>query len=171
MIKILRANAGLTLIELILYVALLSIFVSSAVVIGWNIIYSQIKNDVQQEVTSNLRFAMDRIGVEIRQASAINSITASSVSLVSSVSARNPTVIDVSGGRLRIGQGSTGACPTTSPCLITSPRVNVDSFTISNVAGTAGTTSLNYQLRISSTGNRQEWVASYIATGSATFRK
>lgn len=155
-----QLNKGYTLIELILYVALISVFVSGAVYFAWDIIYGRVKSGVQQEVTQNLRHASGRIIYEIRNAQGVNSIGPSLISLAMTDSARNPTAFDVYDGRLRIGFGSGGSCPTTSPCTLTSDEVTVTNLTFTDLSSSGGE-SVNVQFTITLESNnpsgRQEW--------------
>lgn len=101
-----HSTRGFTLIELLLYVALVTIILSALIPFTWDIIGSSVKSRVQQEVSSNGRYVTERINYEIRNAAGINSVSASSISLSETVAAVNPTVIDLSGGKVRITQGA-----------------------------------------------------------------
>src|SRR3989344_7372816 len=65
---------GFTLIELILYMALVSIVLTAIVPFAWNIIGGGVKSSAQQEVFSQARFVSERIKYEIRNASGITSV-------------------------------------------------------------------------------------------------
>jgi type II secretory pathway pseudopilin PulG len=146
---------GFSLIEVIVYVALLSLILAGFVSVAWNLIYSQVKADTQQELNYQLRSASQRIGFEIRNASAINSITSTSVSLAQTEAGRNPTVIDFTGGRIRIGWGSSGACPTTSPCYLTGGPVTISAFSFTNL--TSGVSAnVSYTFTGTTTGSSSE---------------
>lgn len=164
---------GFTLIELIIYIALVSIFISGAILFAWDIIYGRVKSGVQREVTQNLRLASKRLVYEIRNASGINSVSTSTISLVMDDSDRNPTVFDVSGGRLRIGYGSSGGCPTTNPCSLTSDEVTVTNLAFTDLSSSGGE-SVNIQFTITLESNnpsgRQEWEKSQTYTTSVELR-
>lgn len=155
----LSSSSGFTLIEVIIYVALVSVFISGAIFFAWDIIYGRVKSQVQIEVNQNLRLASDRISFEIRNADSINSVSGSSLSLSVSDSVRDPTVFDVSGGRLRIGYGGAGPCPITSPCNLTSDLVTVANLTFTDLS--VGIESANVRFTITVASNnpsgRQEW--------------
>ncbi|MCH7730769.1 prepilin-type N-terminal cleavage/methylation domain-containing protein [Patescibacteria group bacterium] len=169
----LEPRAGFTLIELIIYIALVSIFISGAILFAWDIIYGRVKSGVQREVTQNLRLASKRLVYEIRNASGINSVSTSTISLVMDESDRNPTVFDVSGGRLRIGYGSGGSCPSTSPCSLTSNKVTVSNLAFTDLSSSGGE-SVNIQFTIALESNnpsgRQEWEKSQTYTTSVELR-
>src|SRR3989344_8835546 len=84
-------SKGFTLIELILYIAIVGIFISGAILFAWDIIYGRVRSNAQQQVSQNLRLAGKRMIYEIRNASDVNSISASSLSLALTDPARNPT--------------------------------------------------------------------------------
>lgn len=108
---------GFTLIELILYIAIVTIVISTIVPFAWNIIGGGTKSNTQQEVSSNARFISERIKHEIRNASGINNLTPTSLSLANSDSSLNPTVINLSGSNIVITQGA-------------NPQVNLNSTDI-----------------------------------------
>jgi len=153
-----KNNRGFTLIELILYIALVSIFISAAITFAWDIIYGRAKSQVQLEVLQNLKLVSQKINYEIRSASAINSVTATSLSLASLDAAHNPTVIDLNAGAVRIGYGADANCPSSSPCSVTSNLVNVSSLTFSDLS-TSVVDNIAYSLTIEANnlGGRQEW--------------
>ena len=126
---------GFTLVEVILYVALLVIFMVGVVTYAWNGIGVRIKARTQQEVIDNLRLVNKRILFEIRNANNITTVTPTSLTLANTDAIRNPTVIDLSGGRVRIGWGSGGSCPTSSPCFLTSSAVTVTDLLFTNMTG------------------------------------
>lgn len=101
-----QTKNGFTFIELILYIAVISIILTALVPFAWNTIETSIKSSVQQEVTANARYISERIAYEIRNASDINSVSATAISLATTTPATNPTVIDLSGGNIRIKQGN-----------------------------------------------------------------
>lgn len=152
----LKQKNGFTLIELILYIALVSIFITGAILFIWDLIYSEVKSGIQQEVNQNLRFVSKRVLYEVRNSSGINSVSANTISLSNSDSAKNPTVIDVSSNQIRIGQGNSGSCPVSAPCALTSSDLI---FNISFEDLSSGSESLNIQFTVSvqSNSDRDEW--------------
>lgn len=167
-----KNTPGFTLIELIIYIALIAIFIGGAVSFSWDIIYGGAKSDVEREVNQNLRLVSKRISYEIRNASAINSLATSDLCLVSADATRNPTRIYVSSGRMHIawGGGSANCTGMTNDQPLTSNQVSVSGLTFTN--NSSGTNSYNVQfsLTISSTGTRNEWQKSENYTGSAEMR-
>lgn len=68
-------NSGFTLLELLLYVAILAGFLMVIVNIFFSITTSSSKEEARNEVRQNLRFSSQQITDEIRKASSINSIS------------------------------------------------------------------------------------------------
>ena len=101
-----RGQKGFTFIELILYVAIVTIVLGALIPFAWAVIGVGTKSSAEQEVYSQARYDSERIKYEIRSASGINSVAATSISLASSISANNPTIIDLSGGKIRVKYGS-----------------------------------------------------------------
>ena len=128
-----RSLKAFTFLEVILYVAIISIFLVTSILFSWDVVYGGIKSNTQQEVSYNLRLVSSRISYETRNAVSVNSVGLSSISLESSDSSRNPTVIDLNAGQVRIGYGNSGGCPIANPCALTSNRVNVTSLNFENL--------------------------------------
>ncbi len=173
MTKLTNSEKGFTLIELILYVALVGIFITSVVMFAWDIIHSGNKSRTEQQVIYATRAIAKRVAFEVRNASAINSVSASSISLANSDSARNPTVIDLSGGRVRIGWGASGGCPTTSPCFLSSNEVTVQSLIFTDYSNAGNTTdNVRFEVAVKSNaaGVGKDWFYVDYATGSAEVR-
>lgn len=167
----LKAEKGFTLIEMILYVAIIAIFVTSLTSFAWDAIYARVKSYTHQEVNQNLRLASKRILLEIRNASGINEpVGPSSLSLAMNDINRNPTVIDVSGGRLRVGWGSSGPCPVSSPCNLTSNLVNITNLTFTDLSVLPDSINIKFSLTVQSTGDRQEYQKTETYESSAELR-
>lgn len=159
---------GFTLIELLLYISIISLVVGFLVEYSWSIIESGIKSAYQEEVFSQARFLSERIKYEIRNASGINSVTSTSISLSEFSSSTNPTVITFSGGSVTITQGS-GAATT-----LTSPTVTISNSTFTNNTSSDNKTkniSFNFTIQNSNSSVRSEYqVPSFTVEGSAEIR-
>lgn len=169
----LKIDKGITLVELILYVALFMIFITGVVTFGIEVIGIRAKARVQQEVIFNARLAAKRIEFEIRNASAINSVSATSISLANADSTRNPTIISKTGSRITIGWDGSATCPTATPCFLTSSDVNVSSLSFTNMSDVGNkSASISYSLTVNSVnaGGRQEWDYAQSISGSAEVR-
>lgn len=171
-----QSKLGFTLVELILYVALISIIVSAAVLFTWDIIYGRVKSQVQLEVNQNLRLATQRISYEIRNSSGINSISGSSLSLKNldqdaNPTDRDPTVIDLNNNRLRIGQGYAGDCPVSDPCDLTSNLVKVTSLNFTDqTQGDSTHVQFEITIEYDNLSGRSEWDKSQSYAGSVEIR-
>ena len=165
---------GFTLIEMILYVAIVSIFLGGVVQLAWNSIYGRVKAQVTENVNYASRFLGKRMEYEIRNASAINSIAAGSICLASSDSTRNPTRIYLSGSSVRIGWGGGVAtcATTTNDVALTGTNVSVTSLVFTNL--TSGVLrkhiQFTYTISQSATSGRKEYAASQSYEGSTEVR-
>lgn len=106
-IKQVNNNRGFTFIELILYVSILTIMLSAIIPFAWDVIGSSVKSATQQEVNTQARYVSERIKYEIRRASGITTVTSTSLSLTN-FSPDTTTVIDLSGGKIRINKNGGG---------------------------------------------------------------
>ncbi len=167
-----KNQRGSTFIELILYIALLSLFLTGAVLFGWDIVFGAAKAHVQREVNQNIRLATKRIVYETRNASSILSVAPTSVCLASADAARNPTRIYSNAGALRLawGGGSVNCTSMTNDQPLTSADVSVTSLVFTNRSALPETRNLEYSLTIGSTAARQEWQHSQSVSGAVELR-
>ncbi len=162
-----RAHDAFTLIELILYVALITIILSALVPFAWNTVQTGVKSSVQQEVNANARFISERIKYEIRTATAINSVGATAISLATATPATNPTIIDLVGGNIRIKQG---AGTTTN---LNSANTVITSLTFTDYSSPdTKTKHIEFVMNVAAsfTAARQEYQDSVVITSSAELR-
>ena len=122
---------GFTLVETIIYVALLSIVTSFVMVVFYQLIGSNDQHRNRMEVDSEANFMMQKMVWAIIGASAINSpainSTGTSLSIDKFNYGQNPIVFDLNSRNLRISKASsTGA-------LLGSPRVFVDTIIFEHV--------------------------------------
>jgi len=151
-----KNKGGFTLIELILYIGIVTIFISAAVLFSWDIIYGRVKSSTQREVNQSIRLISKRITYEIRNSNGINSLTPSSISLSNSDAARNPTVISLTGDKVYIGWGSAGSCPSNTPCVLTGNGVIVTKLLFTNFSS-GSSTNIGFDLAIESSAERKEF--------------
>jgi hypothetical protein len=160
---------GFTFIELILYVAILTTMLIALIPFAWNIIGGGVKSATQQEVFSNARYISERIKSEIRNATGINSVTSSQISLSTATVATNPTVIALSGNNITITQGAGSAVN------LNSQNTRISSLTFTNYTS-ADTKSKHIQFVFTinayypNAGTRQEFNDSTTIEGSAEVR-
>lgn len=161
-----KNKAGFTFIELILYIAIVTIMLSALVPFAWNIIGTGAKSNTEQEVFSQARFISERIKYEIRNATGINagSTTPTSLSLIT---ATGSTVISLVGGNIQIQQG---AGPAT---ILNSPDVTMSSLTFTNNSSADNKTkniSFLFKLDAKYGSTRQEFVETTTIRSSAEVR-
>ncbi len=164
-----KLEMGFTFIELILYIAVVSIMLTALVPFAMNVIGGGVKSTSEQEVFSQARYVSERIKYEIRNATAINSVAANSISLAVSVPANNPTVIDLSGGKIRIKLGSAAAIN------LNSNDTKINSLTFTNYTDTVTNKTKHIQFSFVIDDNfgsaRQEYdVPTMTIEGSAELR-
>lgn len=129
-----KKQLGFTLIELILYLALVTIMLSAIIPFAWNVIGSGAKSGTQEEVNTQARFISERLNMEIRNASGINSsdfdtnlaLDPNKKLSLSETNGNNPTIIDVVSGQVQITQGSN------PPVALNSTDTRVSNLTFSN---------------------------------------
>ena len=167
-----KTKKGFTLIELIIYIALISIFITGAILFAWDIIYGGAKSGVQREVNQNLRLINKRIAYEIRNSSAINSVAAGDLCLASATPIRNPTIIYVSNGQLYLawGGGSANCTGMVNNQTLTSNKVSISGLSFINRTNGTNSFNIEYSFTVSSTGTRQEWQKSQSYNGDAEIR-
>lgn len=118
--RITNNQTGYTYIELILYIAIVTIMMQALIPFAWNIIQGGVKSSIQQEVFSQARFISEKLKFEIRNAKDI--VAAQSdfdVNLASDQTKKitlqtlggQTIVVDVQSGIVRIKRGSNPAIP------------------------------------------------------------
>lgn len=152
-------NKGFTYIELILYIAIVAIMLGALVPFALGIIGSGAKSSTQEEIFSAARYVSERIKYEIKDASGINSVSATSISLSNSNASKNPTVIDLLSGKVRVKYGVSAALN------INSTDTNVSSLVFTNY--TAGNNyTKNIQFTFTLQGNYSSSGQQYTETTS-----
>ncbi len=139
---------GFTLIGIIIYIAIFFLFFVALVQFSQNIVLTAEKARVIHEVEQNARFALERITREIQSADDVN-VGASTfeshpgvLSLADDTLANDPTVFDVSDGRLRITEGAG------SPILLTSSKVTVTNLVFTDLSITDRTKNIHISLTV-----------------------
>jgi type II secretory pathway pseudopilin PulG len=160
---------GFTFIELLIYISIVTMMMVTLIPFAWNIIGSGAKSATQQEVIANARYMSERLKYEIRNASGIASVSANRISLVSSNSATNPTVIALSGGNLTIAFASGSAVN------LNSQKASVSALTFTNYTSTnSATKHIQFVFTVNANypgaGQRQEYKTSTTIEGSAEVR-
>ena len=152
--------AGFSLIELVIYVGIASLILGATVQLAWVGIYAGIKQEVTLTANQELRWVMKKISYEIRQSTAINSLTPASISLAQPNAAENPTVFTWSDNRVWMGQGNGGNCPIAAPCALTNSQMNVTNFVFTDLSNNgAKNVWINLEMIYQSSTAGQQFVA------------
>ncbi len=131
-----RARRGLSLVELLVYLAIVSVVVVIAVVMSVNLLGGRAKTSSFEAVNQNARLALDRMTSAVRSAEYVDVAQTVFGNLGGRLVLQmpnplaNPTALDVSGGVLRIAEGN-GA-----PVPLTSADLEVTGFTITRLNST-----------------------------------
>jgi prepilin-type N-terminal cleavage/methylation domain-containing protein len=161
---------GFTLIEMLLYLAILSIIVlafSSFLFLSYT---SRVKATVIAEVEQQGNQTMGLIIQNIQNTSGITApitgVSANSLTLTEYTSANSPAVFDQSGTVIRIKEGVTAAVN------ITSNRVVVSNLSFQNLSrpNTPGIVQIKFTLTYLNPDNRSEYIYSKNFTSSASLR-
>jgi len=161
-----KNQRGFTFIELILYVAIVTIILSAIVPFAWSAIETGVKSAVQQEVNANARYMSEIIKYEIRRASEITTVTSTSISLAN-FSPDTTTVIDLSGGNIRINKNGGGAVD------LNSANTVINSLTFTNyTSGDNKTKHIQFTINIAASfaAARQEYQDSVVIESSSEVR-
>lgn len=164
---------GFTLVELLIYISLVTILISGVILFAGDLLYGRVKSNTQQEVAANIRLASKRILYDIRNATSINNLLTNDLCLATNETIHNPTRIHVEDGRLRIGWGggSNDCSGLLNTQYLTSNLVTVTGITFTNLSAT-GTKNVQFTITIShnNPSGKKEWQASQTMTVSAELR-
>lgn len=146
-------QAGYTLIELLLYIAMIGVLLGAVVAFFGMTTDARVKNQSITEVNEQGTYVMDYIAQTVRNASAITSpaigASGSSLTLTVPMASLSPTVFSLTSGVLQVKEGTATAVP------LTSSKVQVSAFTITNLgrSGTSGIVKISFTInRLNSSG-------------------
>ena len=128
-----------TIVELIIYIAIVSIFITGAVLFTFDILYGREKAYQSQVVDQSARLALARVGYQIRRAQRVDSFTANTLVLEEEDSTL--TTIAQNGNALEITFDTDG------PYTLTSNQINVTNFTVTNLT-TSNQNSSNIKIEL-----------------------
>lgn len=120
--------------ELVLYLGVVAIFLTAAVMFTADFLATQAKAVALAETAWNARFVVGQVGAEIRQAanydlgSSVFDLNPSTLALTTNDAATNPTVFAVADGRVTVKRGSGSALP------LTSSKVEVTEFVVHDLS-------------------------------------
>lgn len=139
---------GFTLIELILYIAIISMILVGFMTFSLDVIYSGEKSEIRQTVQQNAIFSMQKILKEIRTSNDLNIGTSTFdthpgvLSLSKDTAGDDPTIFDISTGTLQIQQGVNGPYP------LTADDLEVINLVFTNLSVTNRTTIIRVELTL-----------------------
>jgi prepilin-type N-terminal cleavage/methylation domain-containing protein len=145
-----RSAKGFTLVELLIYISIFAVFSVVTVDAFTTIAKGNAASGTALEVQQNLRYSMERITQVIHSATAVNSTSASTLSLAMADVALNPTIFSLNSGVLNIQEG---ADPIQA---LTTNKVVVDAlnfFEISNGSPAKSTVETNLTISYNNQGN------------------
>lgn len=158
--KLKPKHGGFTLVEFIIYIAILATILILISGFLWTIVLGNIKETSYREVQQNGRFALTKISQGIKKATGIISPTAgnSDISLYLQMAdpSLNPTIFEVDNGKLITTQGTSGSYELTTDQVIVSSL----QFTNLSYENTPGTIKIEMQIDHINPGNRMEYQAS-----------
>lgn len=127
-----NTQQGFTLIELILYVSLVSIIMLTTSLFLSTLLESRIKNQTMAEVEQQGVQVMQIITQTLRNATSINSpaqgIGDSSLSIAVSAIGKSPTIFSISGNAIQMTEGGS------IPIALTNSRVIASALTFQNLS-------------------------------------
>lgn len=172
-----RRQQGFTLIEMLLYVGVAGIVLTSLVAFGWNMIGIGAKNGTHNDAVSNVRLASEKIAFFIREATDVDTANSNfgvnlaevpgSKLTLQGVAPNTPIVVDVANRMLRVAVGAS------APVELTSTNVAVSSLVFTNASSSDGNSKnigFEIMLRTVSSGNRFEYASSTALRSSAELR-
>ena len=125
-----KTEQGFTFIELILYVALVTIMLSTLIPFAWNVIEGGTKVSVEQEVYSQARYLSERFKKEIRDAGSVSVCNSTELYLINPVAADSIRFCyDGTDDTLTFNQGNPpAACPGAAANRLHSIDTSVTAF-------------------------------------------
>lgn len=155
---------GVSLIELIIYMAVVAIVLLVVIDLVTNLVYSQAKNSHSSEVTQNLEFALQKIGRSVEGASAVNG-TYPSDSLNLTVAGQTE-IYAIQGGVLTYKKGESAAVAVTSSKVKMSGYPDGSSAFVKIINGTSTTVKINLTAKVANDANiNQSMVSTFLMRG------
>ena len=169
-IRNLPAQAGYTLIELLLYVAIVGVLLSAVTAFFGSTVDARVKNQTINEVNTQGIFALDYLTQTIRNATSITTPIAGAsdvqLTLVVHTASLSPTVFSLSSGQLQVKEGANAAV------ALTGSPVQVTALSVKNLtrSGTTGVVQVTLTVSRTNPNNRNEYDYQRTFTASAALR-
>lgn len=160
-------QAGYTLIELLLYIAIVGSLLTVITTFFGTAVDARVKGQTISEVDDQGTAVMDQITQSIRNAVSVTTpstgSSGSTLTLAESGTGVNPTVYSLSGSTLQIKEGTTAAIP------IASGIIQISNLTFTNLArgGTPGIVQISFTISRLNPSNRNQYDYQKTFTGSA----
>lgn len=163
---------GFTLVELLIYAAVVTVLLAVAATFFWQIIEGNIKTEANQEVEQNASFAMEKIVAAAKKASLIaepaNPGDQTDYLILTMPTPLEPVEFRLSNGQITIREGTTSAYP------ITADSVTVTQLRFTNLtAGTSSGETIKIEMTVSykNPANRPEYSAVINLENSVSLRR
>jgi len=144
--------SGFTLIEIIIYGALVTMIIGALVLTSVNILGARARITAMEEVSHNARFALERIMSEIRGSQAIETVSGSQLKITNIDG--DPVEFNLTEGVIKMSRGE-GA----TRFSLTGSSVNVSSLQFSDVSyeDTSGAIRIEMTVEFANPLGRPEW--------------
>lgn len=166
-----RGSTGFTLVELLLYITIMSMMLLLISVFAVGMLEARVKHQTIAEVDGQGIQIMQIIGQVVRNAEGINTpqegSSGSTLSIDASGDTNDPTVFDVSGNTLRITEGGGSAA------ALTNERVEVSNVIFRNLSrvDTPGVVQIEFTLTHANPEGRNEYAYEETFIYSAALRQ
>lgn len=161
-----RSQAGYTLIELLLYVVIVSTLLTATSVFFAMTTSARIKTQAVSDIEQQGSFAMQYIARTIRNATTVTSPTigasANTTTVTVPTASLSPTIFSLSGTTLQVKEGAAAAI------ALTSPDVQVTALSFKNVSRAAGIEAVQISMTLSHTNPSGRNEYSYTKTFNTT---
>jgi type II secretory pathway pseudopilin PulG len=158
-------NGGFSLIETLLYLGIMSVAVVAISAVFLIILQASIKYQAITEVNAQGTQVLQLMTQSIRNAKLVNSPTqgtsGSTLSINTNTSTNNPTIFDLSGGIIRIKEGSSSAVP------LTNSQITVSNLIFLNLTNSI---KIQFTLNYKNPENRNEYNYKETFYGTANVR-
>jgi prepilin-type N-terminal cleavage/methylation domain-containing protein len=163
-LDILKMNKGFTLVELLIYIAIIGMVMTTFLYFGMTIFDYRNKSNVVQEVQAKERLALSLMSQKIRGAKDVNiasstfNVDPGVLSLKMDDSSKSPTIFSLTkaDGSLQISEGGTGTT------TITSNNALVTNLIFTNLTATSGIADdIGINITIKYNGSSQDVENSY----------
>lgn len=146
---------SMTLVEVVLYVAIVVMFMTALMSYVFMIINGRAKSKAQEEVQDNLELVIKKLEYEIKNASLVSSST-NAILITSSQPGRANSTFRLEAESVLFGVGDSGQCPAVNPCFLTSNRVQVTNFEVTQSTSSTSNSIIHYEITIQYKDNNND---------------